>query len=145
MARVNRHHPVVYDWVGDKLAGQARRKPIEAAKKLLADAGWPDGRDGKTGKRWCSISIRRPAAWGDKSMLDWLTRQFASADIQLVVCSTDYNRFQDKIRKGAVQIFFFGWNADYPTRKTSSFCSRGAKARSRSGGENASNYDNSEV
>ena len=41
-------NPVVYDWEGNEAKGQARRKPIEAAKKLLADAGWPNGRDART-------------------------------------------------------------------------------------------------
>ncbi|MBP6655303.1 MAG: ABC transporter substrate-binding protein [Propionivibrio sp.] len=137
-------NPVVYDWVGDKLAGQARRKPIEAAKKLLADAGWPDGRDGKTGEALVLNLDTTAGGMGDKSTLDWLTRQFAKLDIQLVVRSTDYNRFQDKIRKGAVQIFFFGWNADYPDPENFFFLLSGREGKVASGGENASNYDNSE-
>ena len=28
--------------------------------------------------------------------------------------STDYNRFQEKMRKGTEQMFYWGWNADYP-------------------------------
>ena len=50
----------------------------------------------------------------DKSSLDWMRKQFQKLNIQLVVRSTDYNRFQDKIRKGNAQIFEWGWNADYP-------------------------------
>ena len=62
----------------------------------------------------------------------------------MVVRSTDYNRFQDKIRKGAVQIFFFGWNADYPDPENFFFLLSGREGKVASGGENASNYDNSE-
>jgi oligopeptide transport system substrate-binding protein len=51
---------------------------------------------------------------GSKARIDWLTKQFAKLDVQLVVRSTDYNRFQEKIRKGAAQLFYWGWNADYP-------------------------------
>jgi oligopeptide transport system substrate-binding protein len=51
---------------------------------------------------------------GAKARIDWLNKQFAKIDVQLVVRSTDYNRFQEKVRKGAVQLFYWGWNADYP-------------------------------
>jgi oligopeptide transport system substrate-binding protein len=39
-------NPVVYDWVD----GRPQRKPIEVAKKLLAEAGWPNGRHATTGE-----------------------------------------------------------------------------------------------
>ena len=38
-------NPLVYDWVN----GAPRRKPIEQARRLLAEAGYPDGRDARTG------------------------------------------------------------------------------------------------
>ena len=34
-----------------------------------------------------------------------------------MVRSTDFNRFQDKLRKGNVQLYYLGWNADYPDPK----------------------------
>jgi len=49
--------------------------------------------------------------------------------VQLVVRSTDYNRFQDKIRKGDTQMFYFGWNADYPDLKISCSCCTARKPR----------------
>ena len=133
-------NPVVYDWVD----GQARRKPIEAAKKLLAEAGWPNGRDAKTGEPLVINLDTTSGGMGDKSRLDWLTRQFAKLDIQLVVRSTDFNRFQEKIRKGAVQLYYLGWNADYPDPENFFFLLNGAEGKVAKGGENASNYANPE-
>ena len=49
-----------------------------------------------------------------KALLDWYGKQFAKIGVQLEVRATDYNRFQDKVDKGSVQIFFWGWLADYP-------------------------------
>jgi hypothetical protein len=49
-----------------------------------------------------------------KALLDWYTKQFAKIGVQMEVRATDYNRFQDKMTKGSVQIFFWGWLADYP-------------------------------
>ena len=51
---------------------------------------------------------------GDKSRLDWWRNQLARLGIQLEVRESDWNRFQEKIRKGATQIYRLGWNADYP-------------------------------
>ncbi|MCP2936194.1 ABC transporter substrate-binding protein, partial [Salmonella enterica subsp. enterica serovar Typhimurium] len=97
----------MYDWVD----GEPRRKPIEAAKTLLAEAGWPGGRDAKTGEPLVINLDTTGTGLGSKARIDWLTKQFDKLGVQLVVRSTDYNRFQDKIRKGAAQLFFWGWNA----------------------------------
>lgn len=136
-------NPVVYDWEGDEVNGQARRKPIKAAKKLLADAGWPNGRDAKTNEPLV-LYLDTTSGMGDKATMDWLTRQFAKIDIQLVVRQTDGNRFQEKLRKGAVQIFFFGWNADYPDPENFFFLLSGSEGKVANGGENAANYANPE-
>ncbi len=133
-------NPVVYDWVD----GVAKRKPLELAKKMLAEAGWPDGRDAKTGEPLVLNLDTTSGGMGDKSRLDWLTRQFAKLDIQLVVRSTDFNRFQEKIRKGAVQLYYLGWNADYPDPENFFFLLDGAEGKVAKAGENASNYVNAE-
>jgi ABC-type dipeptide transport system, periplasmic component len=39
-------NPYVYDWVD----GAPRRKSMDAARRLLAQAGYPEGRDAATGK-----------------------------------------------------------------------------------------------
>ncbi len=131
-------NPVVYDWQD----GQPRRKPIEAAKKLLAEAGWPIGRNAQSGEPLVLYLDTTSGGMGDKSRLDWLTRQFAKLDIQLVVRSTDFNRFQEKLRKGAVQIYYLGWNADYPDPENFFFLLAGAEGAVNRGGENRSNYVN---
>jgi ABC-type transport system substrate-binding protein len=133
-------NPVVYDWVD----GQPRRKPIAAAKQLLAEAGWPNGRHAKTGEPLVLYLDTTGGGMGDKSRLDWLSRQFAKLDVQLVVRSTDFNRFQEKIRKGAVQLYFLGWNADYPDPENFFFLLLGSEGKVAKMGENASNYVNAE-
>jgi oligopeptide transport system substrate-binding protein len=133
-------NPVVYDWVD----GQARRKPLAVAKQLLAEAGWPNGRHATTGEPLVLNLDTTSGGMGDKSRLDWLTRQFAKLDIQLVVRSTDFNRFQDKVRKGAVQLYYLGWNADYPDPENFLFLLAGPEGKVAKGGENASNYANPE-
>ena len=51
---------------------------------------------------------------GDKARLDWWRKQLEKLSIQLEVRDTDWNRFQEKIRKGTQQVYGLGWHADYP-------------------------------
>jgi oligopeptide transport system substrate-binding protein len=131
-------NPYVYDWVD----GKPQRKPIEYAKKLLAEAGYPNGLD-KSGKPLVIYFDTTLSGVGGKSRIDWLTKQFQKLDLQLVVRNSDFNRFQDKIRKGTAQLFFFGWNADYPDPENFLFLFHGAQSRTK-GGENAANYQHAE-
>ena len=133
-------NPVVYDWVG----GKPKRKPIDTAKRLLAEAGYPDGRDQKTGQPLVLYLDTAGRGPGDKSRLDWYRRQFAKLNIQLEIRSTDWNRFQEKIRAGNTQMFFLGWNADYPDPENFMFLLNGPQSRAKTQGENAANYANPE-
>ena len=130
----------VYDWVD----GTPKRKSIETAKHLLAEAGYPNGVDAQS-RQPLVINLDTTASGvGDKSRLDWLRKQFDKINVQLVVRSTDYNRFQDKIRKGDTQMFYWGWNADYPDPENFLFLLSSAQAKVGKDGENAANYNNPE-
>ena len=131
---------VVYDWKD----GVPLRKPIEAAKKLLAEAGYPDGRDANSGQPLVLYLDTTDRGPGDKPRLDWYRKQFAKLSIQLEIRGTDYNRFQEKVRKGAAQIFVWGWNADYPDPENFLFLFHSAQSRAKFQGENAANYANPE-
>jgi ABC-type transport system substrate-binding protein len=133
-------NPLVYDWVD----GKPQRKPIEAARKLLAEAGYPGGRDARSGQPlvlYLDTVARGP---GDKAAFDWYRRQFDKLSIQLEIRTTDWNRFQEKIRKGTTQLFRLGWNADYPDPENFLFLLYGPQSRARTQGENAANYANPE-
>lgn len=136
-AGINRY---VYDWID----GAPKRKPIEEAKKLLAEAGYPNGVDAQTHQPLVINLDTTANGVGNKARLDWLRKQFDKINVQLVVRSTDYNRFQDKIRRGDTQMFYFGWNADYPDPENFLFLLHGAQAKVGKGGENAANYSNPE-
>jgi len=133
-------NPYVYDWVDNA----PRRKPVEEAKKLLAEAGYPGGRDAKTGQPLL-VNLDTTGTGPDaKARLDWYVKQFEKIGVQLAIRATDWNRFQDKIRKGNVQLYFLGWNADYPDPENFLFLLHGAQSKVRTSGENASNYENAE-
>ena len=133
-------NPYVYDWVD----GAPRRKSIEHAQKLMAEAGYPGGRDAKTGQPLLLNLDTTGAGPEGKSRLDWYVRQFEKIGIQLAIRATDWNRFQDKVRKGNVQLYFLGWNADYPDPENFLFLLHGAQSKVKTSGENASNWENPE-
>ena len=133
-------NPYVYEWRD----GRARRRSIAEARRLLAEAGYPNGRDARTGR---PLLIHLDVTGGgpeDKARFDWLRKQFRKIDLQLVIRNTDYNRFQEKMRKGNAQLFMWGWNADYPDPENFLFLLYGPNGKVRHGGENAANYDNPE-
>jgi len=133
---------VVYDWVN----GKRVRKPLEVAKKLLAEAGYPDGISAKTGKQLKLFYDSTATGPDDRALMDWRRKQFAKLGIQLVIRATDYNRFQEKVRKGKVQLFSWGWNADYPDPENFLFLLYGGNAvvDTNGAGINSSNYKNPE-
>jgi ABC-type transport system substrate-binding protein len=133
-------NPVVYDWKD----GKPVRKPLELARKLLVEAGYPGGRDAKTGQPLVIYFDTVARGAGDKAVFDWYRQQFDRLSIQLVIRDTDWNRFQDKIRKGATQTFRLGWNADYPDPENFLFLLHGPQSRAQAQGENAANYVNRE-
>ncbi len=133
-------NPVVFQWRDGKL----QRHALDAAKRLLAEAGYPNGRDGKTGQPLTLYFDTAASGPEAKSRMDWFRKQFAKLDIQLVIRATDYNRFQDKMSKGSEQIFEWGWNADYPDPENFLFLLYGPNKKVGTGGENAANYQNPE-
>lgn len=133
-------NPYVYDWVD----GKPKRKSIAEARSLLEQAGYKNGRDQKTGKPLILYFDALQSMSSAKAFFDWMRKQLKKLDINLVVRATDYNRFQEKMLKGTSQIFFWGWNADYPDPENFLFLLYGPNAKFEKNGENAANYQNSE-
>jgi ABC-type transport system substrate-binding protein len=133
-------NPLTHVWAN----GRPQRRPVEEARKLLAEAGYPDGRDARTGAPLVLYLDTVGRGPGDKPRFDWWRRQFARISLQLEIRDTDWNRFQEKIRKGGQQLYILGWNADYPDPENFLFLLHGAQARVKTQGENTSNYANAE-
>jgi len=129
-------NPFIYDWVN----GKAKRKSIEEAKKLLAEAGYPNGVDKKTGKQLTLNFDTTGSGPDSKSVFNWYRKQYKKIGIQLNIRNTMYNRFQEKMHKGTAQIFTWGWNADYPDPENFLFLLYGPNSKVDVNGENAANY-----
>ena len=134
-------NPVTHEW----LDGKPVRRKLDEARKLLVEAGYPEGRDAKTGKPLViNYDFYAPPTPERKPEIDWVVKQFAKLGIQIEVRATDNNQFQDKVRKGKHQVFWLGWNADYPDAENFLFLLYGPNAKSVSDGENTANYQNPE-
>jgi ABC-type transport system substrate-binding protein len=125
--------------------GRIVRRPIEDAQKLIAEAGYPGGRDEKSGQPLVlNYDFYGQPTPKRKAQFDWMIRQYAKLGVQLEIRATDNNQFQDKVRKGKHQIFWSGWLADYPDAENFLFLLYGPNGKSRSDGENTANYENPE-
>lgn len=130
--KLNQYHRVV-------------RRDLDDAKKLLKEAGYPNGIDPKTKKPlilYFDIAVSsNPDA---QAQLGWYRAQLKKIGIDLVIRATQGNRFQDKVNNGDVQLFLFGWNADYPDPENFLFLLISKNGRVKFSGENVTNYSNPE-
>ncbi|MDE2048335.1 MAG: peptide ABC transporter substrate-binding protein, partial [Betaproteobacteria bacterium] len=137
--------PYTENWVEDGKGGHAERKPISEARQLLAEAGYPDGRDATTGRPLViNYDFQRVLTPEFKAEMDWMIKQFAKLNIQLEIRATDFNQYQDKKRKGALQFALGGWFADYPDPENFLFLLYGPNSAAKFDGDNLFNYDNPE-
>jgi ABC-type transport system substrate-binding protein len=134
-------NPVVYEWVD----GEARRKSIDVAKQLLAEAGYPNGRDARTGEPLKIFIDVQSQAIGNTSM-NWIDRQFSQIGVQVEFRPADWSRTREKLLTGNTQIFSHGWLADYPDPENFLFLLYGPESplECECDGSNNSNFKHAE-
>jgi len=132
---------ISHTWDDKKNA--AKRKNLDIAKKLLAEAGYPNGKD-KEGR---PLTIRFVNSWNDSGgglRVAWFAKQFAKLNVNMKNETSDYNRFREKMDQGNYQFTMWGWNADYPDPENFLFLLYGPNSRMKYKGENVSNYNSPE-
>jgi oligopeptide transport system substrate-binding protein len=114
------------------------------AGEILKEAGYPGGVDPQTGK-----PLKLTFDTADTSATGLLHYQFLvnawrKLGIDVQIEATNYNKFQEKVRDGAYQIFMWGWVADYPDPENFYFLLWAEMRRSKNQGPNTSNFSNPE-
>lgn len=135
--------PGILGYQAESVHYDAPAKLVEA-KRLLAAAGYPEGRDRTTGKQlqiyYDAITSGEP---DEKAEFGWLQKQFEKLGINLIIRATDANRYTEKIRNGTQQMFFYGWVADYPDPENFLFLFYGPNSKVHNDSINITNYNNS--
>jgi ABC-type transport system substrate-binding protein len=117
-----------------------RTVDLDRARRILREAGYPDGIDPETG-RPLRLSIDTPdtSAQG-KLRFEFYVGAWRRLGLDVEIRATNYNQFQEKVRNGAYQLFQWGWVADYPDPENFFFLLWSEMARSKNQGPNTANF-----
>jgi ABC-type transport system substrate-binding protein len=118
-----------------------RGADLERARAVLAEAGFANGVDARTGQPLrLTFDTYQTSAQG-LTQIQFFVDAWRKLGIDVEVSATTYNQFQEKVRNGAYQIFMWGWVADYPDPENFFFLLWSEMARSK-GGPNTANFSN---
>ena len=112
---------------------------LEKAKQALAEAGYKDGIDPKTGEKLTLVWENALTTPTGRQLIGLLIKQIEQLGIKVDSRSSIFSIFQDHIDKGAFQFADWGWVADYPDPENFDFLFYGPNKRP---GPNHSAYSN---
>jgi oligopeptide transport system substrate-binding protein len=121
-----------------------RQPDLKRARALLAEAGYKNGIDPATGQPLqLSFDVGNTTA---EALLqyEFMVGAWRQIGLDVQIKATTYNQFQDKVRRGAYQIFQWGWIADFPDPENFLFLLICDNVRSKTQGPNTAGFCNAE-
>ncbi len=100
--------PLTLNWSYPKAQKDYVYNP-EAAKKLLADAGYPNG---FSMELWY-MPVSRPYFPNAKPLAEAMAKDLAAVGIKVELKSKDWGAYLDDVDAGKFQAFMLGWTGDY--------------------------------
>jgi ABC-type transport system substrate-binding protein len=121
-----------------------RNQDLARAKQLLVEAGYAGGIDPATGRPLHLTYDLPDTAPDSRQRVQFFINSWRELGIDVEVAATTYNKFQQKVRDGAYQVFQWGWVADYPDPENFLFLLWSQMARSKNNGPNTANFQNAD-
>lgn len=87
---------------------------LEEARKLLAEAGYPDGIDPETGEKLRLNFDQNGNTAFHRQMGEMMISDMAQLGIEIVANLNNTPRFFQKLQQNQLQLFRLSWNGDYP-------------------------------
>lgn len=106
---------------------------LDAAKKMLAEAGYPEG------KGLPEILYDIPDSTTSRQMGEFFQKQMEQIGIKIKISASPWPEFQAKLKKRGGQMFGLAWGADYPDAENFLQLFYGPNS---SPGSNSTNYNN---
>ena len=128
------------------IAGHDESQPLPyafdltKARQLLAEAGYPEGRDPQTGQRLqLTLELGNASEPEERQSVDLLASFFGAVGVELRPSYNNWPEFLKKMERKQHQMFRLGWIADYPDAEN--FLQL-FSSKSISPGPNHTNYNN---
>lgn len=106
---------------------------LDAAKKMLAEAGYPEG------KGLPEITYDIPDSTTSRQSGEFFQKQMEQIGIKIKISASPWPEFQAKLKKRSGQMFGLAWGADYPDGENFLQLFYGPNS---SPGSNSTNYNN---
>ena len=87
---------------------------LDKAKRLVAEAGYPDGMDPKTGRRLVlTLAIGRPDQ-SSREAGELMASFYERIGVKMELEFMTWDAFMTAVNEGRVQLYRMGWVGDYP-------------------------------
>ena len=90
------------------------RTELEEARHLLAEAGYPGGRDPETGEPLTLTFDQAGSSSQHRQLGELAAADWAALGIRVLPVLNSRPRFVEKLRQGSCQLFRYSWVGDYP-------------------------------